>query len=775
MGVPTIGCHCAVCTSTDPRDNRLRPSILVSYGGRNVLIDTTPDFRAQALRAHMERLDAVLFTHAHADHIMGLDDVRPFNFRQRGNIPIYAAPGHHGRDTPRLSVHLRQRGAGNERAATGSATDRRRALRGVWLGVHARAHPARRQTIYGFRFGDGGVPDRPQRDSGDSMGLLRGLDVLFLDALRYKPHPTHSTVDRSIKTAQTLGARRLSSRISATTWATRAESLLPPDIRLAYDGLEIEGGVAMRIYRSLEELPADFGPSALTIGNFDGVHIGHRRFCGGSRALADANGWKPSVLTFDPHPDAVVAPERSPGLMTSPEHRARLMGEEGIEQVLILPFTAEVRTFRRKNSPSLLVERLGARAVLVGDNFRFGYRQTGDIARPATGARLGFAVEIVPAVSCRGQAVSSSGIRALISAGRVALAERSWQPYALEGRVVKGRGVGSKQTVPTLNLAEVEVIPARGVYVTRATGMDAVTNVGYRPTFGASDELSIETFLLGVEGLAPGSEETRLTVEFLARFREERKFDSPEALKDRILFDARAAARFFRRSRPYAGQQVPDCRPDAGLIDLLLAGDNAFVIAMAVRHLPRRERRIAQRVRRALAVILRVALTFVAAEILEFRFVKLAGGLFILWIAFQVLRDAGQPQTVEAVPRGLARAIWFVAVCRSDHVHRQHSGHRRGFRRTLRTDPLRSGVSIPFIVVSSNLLGEPDGPYPIVIYLGAGILGKVGGDMALTDPWVKGQIHISDVARYAVDAALIAAILIAGRLATKKSSDFPAA
>src|SRR5690348_12795079 len=92
VGVPTVGCHCHVCTSTDPRDNRLRPSILVSYDGHNVLVDTTPDFRAQALRARIEHLDAILFTHSHADHILGLDDVRPYNFRQKGQIPIYAAP-----------------------------------------------------------------------------------------------------------------------------------------------------------------------------------------------------------------------------------------------------------------------------------------------------------------------------------------------------------------------------------------------------------------------------------------------------------------------------------------------------------------------------------------------------------------------------------------------------------------------------------------------------------------------------------------------------------
>src|ERR1051326_2291226 len=100
VGVPTIGCHCAVCTSTDPRDNRMRPSILVSYGGRNVLIDTTPDFRSQALRARIDHLDAVVFTHSHADHIMGLDDVRPFNFRQKGRITIYAAPDTMGNIQP---------------------------------------------------------------------------------------------------------------------------------------------------------------------------------------------------------------------------------------------------------------------------------------------------------------------------------------------------------------------------------------------------------------------------------------------------------------------------------------------------------------------------------------------------------------------------------------------------------------------------------------------------------------------------------------------------
>jgi YjbE family integral membrane protein len=210
------------------------------------------------------------------------------------------------------------------------------------------------------------------------------------------------------------------------------------------------------------------------------------------------------------------------------------------------------------------------------------------------------------------------------------------------------------------------------------------------------------------------------------------------------------------------------------LIDLLLAGDNAVVIAMAVRHLPRRERRIASACGAALAVILRVALTFVAAKFLEVRFVKLAGGLFILWIAFQVLRDAGQPPEVAVEPRGLARAIWYVlfadltmSIDNILAIAGTSGGH---FGLIL----FGLAVSIPFIVVSSNLLTHLMDRYPIVIYIGAAILGKVGGDMALTDPWVKGLIEISDVARYAIDAALIAAILIAGWWASKRSRHSPA-
>src|ERR1017187_4781980 len=172
----------------------------------------------------------------------------------------------------------------------------------------------------------------------------------------------------------------------------------------------------MRLYCSLDQVPADFGPFALTIGNFDGVHFGHRRILKQVVALAAELCWKPAVLTFDPHPTQVVAPDRTPVLLTSPAHRAELMGEEGIAEVLILPFTAEIAHLSPEDFVrQLLVDRLNVRAVLVGDNFCFGYRQSGN-ARLLTELfpRLGFAPSTVLALKWRGRVVSSSGIRRMI-------------------------------------------------------------------------------------------------------------------------------------------------------------------------------------------------------------------------------------------------------------------------------------------------------------------------------------------------------------------------
>ncbi|HEV2688183.1 MAG TPA: bifunctional riboflavin kinase/FAD synthetase [Bryobacteraceae bacterium] len=307
------------------------------------------------------------------------------------------------------------------------------------------------------------------------------------------------------------------------------------------------------IYRSLAEVPADFGPCAITIGNFDGVHLGHRQIMRRIVAIAREHGWKSAVLTFDPHPTRLVAPDRAPRLLTTPEQRARLILGQGIDEVLILPFTSEIAKLTPEEFVrEVLVGRLKAREVLVGDNFHFGHKAAGNAGTlKELGRTFGFQTDVVTAISWRGVVISSSEIRRLVEAGDVARACRLLgRPYALEGAVVHGEGVGSKQTVPTLNLdTQAEVLPKPGVYVTRtregngSREWPSITNVGYRPTFDGR-RLTIETFLLsGLNGATP----ERISVEFLRWVREERKFPDPAALKAQILRDVGRAQAYFRR------------------------------------------------------------------------------------------------------------------------------------------------------------------------------------------------------------------------------------
>jgi riboflavin kinase/FMN adenylyltransferase len=319
-----------------------------------------------------------------------------------------------------------------------------------------------------------------------------------------------------------------------------------------------------RVFRSLDEAPPDFGPSALTIGNFDGVHAGHRRILRRVKEVAVERGLKASALTFNPHPSKVVAPARAPRLMSSPEQRCALMQEEGIEQVFVMPFDQHVAHLSPQQFvEQVLVRNLGVRAVVLGHDFCFGYKQSGNVrVLQELGRKYGFTTEEVKGVTVRGRLVSSTALRQLIEAGRVAQAARLLErPYALEGEVVAGRGVGSKETVPTLNLAaNTEVLPATGVYVTRTHHLEnarvwpSVTNVGYRPTFGDGQEISIETFLLQpLDGETP----RRIRVEFLWRVRNERHFPDAQALKQQILRDARVAQAYFRRLEKWT------CRSDS--------------------------------------------------------------------------------------------------------------------------------------------------------------------------------------------------------------------
>lgn len=309
----------------------------------------------------------------------------------------------------------------------------------------------------------------------------------------------------------------------------------------------------MRAFRSTSEIPADFGPSVLAIGNFDGVHTGHRQILRHVAALARERGLTPTVLTFDPHPARVLAPERAPKLITTLGQRLRRMAVEGVEAAMLLPFSRELAQLSPEEfAQTILAENLHAKLVIVGDDFRFGHKQAGDIdTLRSLGRRFGFEVESAGTITRRGERISSTSVRKLVESGKVSRACRMLgEPFALEGPVVKGKGIGSKQTVPTLNLAaENELLPATGIYVTRTHDLadgrrwNSVTSVGYNPTFDGHD-LTCETFLLDeFDGKTP----ERIEVNFLWYIRDERKFDSAELLRAQIMKDVDVANRVHAR------------------------------------------------------------------------------------------------------------------------------------------------------------------------------------------------------------------------------------
>lgn len=240
MGVPTIGCTCAVCTSSDPHDRRTRPSVLIEYSGHVVLIDTTPDFREQALREGVRRLDAVLYTHAHADHILGLDDLRPLSFHREGRIPLYA------------SEHVAQVVRGmfryifdDEYKYGTMAQVKMHIVNGPVELFGARFEPVKLlhgdSEIFGYRFGSAAYLTDFSTIPEESIPQLQNLDILFLDALRHKPHPTHSTVENSVRIAERLRPRRaFFTHICHDLPHEQTNASLPPYVRLAHDGLKLE-------------------------------------------------------------------------------------------------------------------------------------------------------------------------------------------------------------------------------------------------------------------------------------------------------------------------------------------------------------------------------------------------------------------------------------------------------------------------------------------------------------------------------------------------------
>ena len=240
MGVPTLGCHCAVCESTDPLNKRTRPSILLEHEGRAIVIDTTPDFRTQAMRVKMERLDAVVYTHAHADHILGLDDIRPFNLKQKRAIPIY------GSSETLVTLQRQFSYIFDERPTASSLPQvELHAITGPFeaAGVRMTPIPAMHgpQAVLGFRFGRAAYLTDFSHVPEPSKEILRGLDDFVLDALRHTPHPMHSNVQQSLALVAELKPKRAwFTHICHDLSHAETDAQLPPHVRLAYDGLKFE-------------------------------------------------------------------------------------------------------------------------------------------------------------------------------------------------------------------------------------------------------------------------------------------------------------------------------------------------------------------------------------------------------------------------------------------------------------------------------------------------------------------------------------------------------
>ncbi|MFB3920125.1 MAG: MBL fold metallo-hydrolase [Terriglobia bacterium] len=239
-GVPTLTCSCKVCTSADPRDQRTRPSLLIEFDGRAVLIDTTPDFRQQALREKLHRLDAVVFTHGHADHVLGLDDTRVFYFREQVPLPIWA--DQRSMETLRQVFSYIFNGT-YKYGGVGKVDPHR--IEGpfeLW-GLRMIPVPVLHGDlpVLGFRFGSAAYVTDFSTIPETSLALLEGLDLLILDALRHKPHPTHSNIQQSLALVERLEPRRaLFTHIAHELGHEATNATLPPHVRLAYDGQRVE-------------------------------------------------------------------------------------------------------------------------------------------------------------------------------------------------------------------------------------------------------------------------------------------------------------------------------------------------------------------------------------------------------------------------------------------------------------------------------------------------------------------------------------------------------
>jgi riboflavin kinase/FMN adenylyltransferase len=313
----------------------------------------------------------------------------------------------------------------------------------------------------------------------------------------------------------------------------------------------------MQIFRQLDDVPLDFGPSVVSVGNFDGVHRAHRHVIDEIVRRGKATNARSVIVTFDPHPSRVLRPDHSFKLLTPLPEKLHLLEATGIDAVLLLPFSRDLSLMTpHQFAHEILKKRLHAREVHEGYNFRFGHKAAGSVhTLRELGREMGFEVHDYPEMRLRGENVSSSHIRKLLSEGRVSRARHLLaRPFSILSTPGRGRGYGTKYTVPTINLAHYEeLVPKDGVYTSRtrvgsgdkSECFDSVTNVGNRPTFGA-DSFAIETHLLNFHPLELAAE-TEVELYFLDRLRDEIKFPSVEELREQIGRDVKKAEKYLRR------------------------------------------------------------------------------------------------------------------------------------------------------------------------------------------------------------------------------------
>lgn len=303
----------------------------------------------------------------------------------------------------------------------------------------------------------------------------------------------------------------------------------------------------MVVHRQIDSLPEH--DRACTVGTFDGVHLGHKELVGKARSFAERNELPSAVVTFEPHPLKVLRPEDAPKLITPLELKAELLESLHVDELIVVPFTRELASLSPETFCSeILADRIHARSIAVGENFRFGQRASGDVELlKAEGERLGFKVSLSKLVVVDGVAVSSSRIRDLIAQGEVDKAARCLgHTFQLEGKVTRGSGRGRDLGVPTANLAlpEDALIPREGVYAAKAGTKPAAVNIGIRPTFEASHGLTVEAHIVDVDEDLYGK---KLCLEFFERLRGEVRFDSEEELVSQMRSDIEKVREIARK------------------------------------------------------------------------------------------------------------------------------------------------------------------------------------------------------------------------------------